>query len=127
MRETGVIFALIRDKKILMQQRDEHCPKFPLMWCLPGGGSEEGESREETLLREVKEEYDIDLELSQCTHFMDYNDGADNVYICKINSNQEPRLGEGKAMKWMTIEEIEQLDLGFHQAGIIPVLKTVTM
>lgn len=123
MIETGVVFAIIRDNKILMQQRDENCKKFPLMWCLPGGESEKGENQETTLLREIKEEYDLDLKLEQCNHLMDYNNGADNVYLCKINPNQEPKLKEGLAMKWMTIDEIEKLELGFHQEGIVPILK----
>ena len=128
MVETGVIFALIRDNKILMQQRDENCKKFPLMWCLPGGGGEEGESYETTLLREIKEEYNLDLELAQCVYLMDYSNGADNkVYICKINSDQEPKLREGLAMKWMAMDEIEKLELGFHQEGIISALKTVML
>ena len=125
MEKTGVIFALICDEKILMQQRDGNCKQFPFMWCLPGGESEEGEHCEVTLLREVKEEYDIDLKIEQCRHFMDYNGGNDKVYFCKINSNQEPKLKEGLAMKWMMINEIEKLKLGFHQEGIIPVLKTL--
>lgn len=126
MKETGVIFALIRDNKILMQQRDENCKKFPLMWCLPGGVKEEYDNTyEDTLLREVKEEYDVDLILEQCTHLMDYNNGADKVYVCKVNSDQEPKLREGLDMKWMTIGEIEKLELGFHQEGIIPILKMV--
>ncbi len=125
MKETGVIFCLIRDNKILMQQRDENCKRFPLMWCLPGGVKEHyDKTYEDTLLREVKEEYDLNLKLTQSTYLMDYNDGADKVYICKINLDQEPTLKEGLAMKWMTINEIEKLELGFHQEGIIPVLKT---
>ena len=123
MQKTGVIFALIRDNKILMQQRDENCKKFPLMWCLPGGMRDEGEDYEVTLLREIKEEYDLDLKLEQCTYLMDYNDGADKVYVCEVNPDQKPKLNEGLAMKWMTITEVEKLELGFHQEGIIPELK----
>jgi len=90
-------------------------------------GGEEGESYEKTLLREVKEEYNLDLQLSQCNYLMDYNDRDDPlcVYVCKINPDQEPELREGLDMKWMTIDEIEKIKLGFHQEGIIPVLKTV--
>ena len=125
MTEPGVVFALIRDNKILMQQRDGNCKRFPFMWCLPGGGNEKDESYEATLLREVKEEYNIDLQLSQCDHSMDYKDENDplRVYVCRINPDQKPELGEGMAMKWMTIDEIEKLELGFHQEGIIPFLK----
>lgn len=108
-----------------MQQRDENCKKFPFMWCFPGGGSDEGEKYGDTLLREVKEEYNIDLDLKQCSYLMDYKDGDDllKVYICRVNPDQEPELREGLAMKWMTVDEIEKLELGFHQEGIIPVLK----
>jgi len=125
MIETGVIFAVIRNNKILMQQRDGNCKRFPFMWCLPGGGSEQGESYEDTLLREAKEEYNLDLQLNQCAYIMDYKDGNDplKVYLCRVTPNQEPELKEGMAMEWMTIDEIEKLKLGFHQEGIIPTLK----
>lgn len=127
MRNTGVIFALIRDNKILMQQRDENCKKFPLMWCIPGGGCEEGENYERALLREVKEEYGIDLKLDQCTHLMNYNTADNRVYVCKITDSQEPKLNEGLSMKWMTIDEVEKLHLGFHQEGIIPNLRKILL
>ncbi len=66
MSEAGVVFALVRDNRILMQQRDGNCKRFPFMWCIPGGGCEQGESYEEALLREVKEEYNIYLDSNQC-------------------------------------------------------------
>ncbi|HEY0908464.1 MAG TPA: NUDIX domain-containing protein [Candidatus Paceibacterota bacterium] len=129
MEETGVVFALIRDNKVLMQQRDGNCARFPFMWCLPGGGSEKGESYEATLLREVKEEYDIDLKPDQCFYLMDYSDGPYplKVYLCKIAAGQDPKLQEGLAMSWMTIGEIEKIKLGFHQEGIIPALRAAVL
>jgi 8-oxo-dGTP pyrophosphatase MutT (NUDIX family) len=126
MPKTGVICALIRDKKVLMQQRDGNCKRFPFAWCLPGGGSEGGEEYIFTLIREVKEEYDISLHPSQCTYLMDYDNGRLNkVFFCRITSDQNPVLKEGLAMKWMTIPEIEDIELGFNQKGIIPKLKMV--
>ncbi len=128
MSKTGVIFALIRDKKVLMQQRDGNSKTFPFSWCLPGGGSEVGEDHITTLIREVKEEYDINLNPSQCTYLMDYDNGRLNkVFVCQINSDQNPVLKEGLAMKWMTIKEIEVMELGFNQKGIIPNLKRVVL
>jgi len=125
MQKTGVIFALIRDNKILMQQRDENSRKFPLMWCIPGGARDESEDYETTLLREVKEEYDLDLKLDQCTYIMDHSGGNNKVYVCKVGHDQEPKLQEGLAMRWMTIEEIEKIELGFNQGVIIQTLKTL--
>ncbi|MFA6338855.1 MAG: NUDIX domain-containing protein [Candidatus Paceibacterota bacterium] len=125
MKETGVMFCIVRNNKILMQQRDGNCKRFPYMWCLPGGTREENESYEVTLLREIKEEYDLDIKNEDCEYLMDYHDGATKVYICKISEKQEPHLKEGMAMKWMTIAEIEKLHLGFDQNKIIPFLKKV--
>ena len=124
---TGVIFVLVRDNKILMQQRDGNCRKFPFRWCIPGGGTEADEDYETTLLREVKEEYDIDLKLSDCRHFMsiDTDDGHSEVYICNVGQDQTPILQEGMAMKWMTLEEIEKLDIAFQQEDIVTALKSI--
>ncbi len=78
-------------------------------------------------MREIKEEYNLDTVLDQCSYLMDYHDGADKVYLCHVDNNQEPKIGEGLSMKWMTINEIEKLEIGFHQEGIIPVLKNIVM
>jgi ADP-ribose pyrophosphatase YjhB (NUDIX family) len=125
MKKTGVTFVLVRDNKILMQQRDENCKKFPFKWCIPGGGSEKNEEYETTLLREVKEEYDINLKLSDCYRFMevDNQSGHSEVYICNVGHDKIPILQEGIAMKWMTIEEIENTELGFDQESIVVALR----
>lgn len=116
-KETGVIFVLVRDNEILMQLRDGNCTKWPYHWCIPGGGNEPGEDFETTLLREVKEEYDIDLKISDCQFIMTHEvgDGISHVYLCKIADDQNPVLQEGLAMHWMSLQEIEKLELGFQQ------------
>ena len=42
--------------RVLMQERDEHAPVWPDMWCFPGGGLEPGEEPVAGAVRELAEE-----------------------------------------------------------------------
>ena len=42
--------------RVLMQERDEHAPVWPEMWCFPGGGLDRGEEPVEGACRELAEE-----------------------------------------------------------------------
>lgn len=60
-----VTCAVIRDgEQYLICQRSEKM-KSPLKWEFPGGKVEEGESLEECLLREIKEELDIKITIER--------------------------------------------------------------
>jgi ADP-ribose pyrophosphatase YjhB (NUDIX family) len=54
----AVIVAIIDDEKILLTKREDF-----EVWCLPGGGVEDGESLAEAGIREAKEETGLDVEL----------------------------------------------------------------
>jgi len=56
----AVIVAVIDDGKILLTKREDF-----EVWCLPGGGVEEGESLAEAGIREAKEETGLDVELTR--------------------------------------------------------------
>src|SRR5512134_1602301 len=56
----AVIVAVIDDGKVLLTKREDF-----EVWCLPGGGVEEGESLAEAGIRETKEETGLDVELTQ--------------------------------------------------------------
>jgi ADP-ribose pyrophosphatase YjhB (NUDIX family) len=55
----AVIVAVIDDNKILLTKREDF-----EVWCLPGGGVEDGESLAEAGIREAREETGIDVELT---------------------------------------------------------------
>jgi len=54
----AVIVAIIENGKILLTKREDF-----EVWCLPGGGVEQGESVAEAGVREAKEETGVDVEL----------------------------------------------------------------
>lgn len=90
---------------------------FPNHWDLIGGHVEEGETPEEALVREVKEELDIDLK--EYSFFKIYEcltgDAYENtkyIYSGKINIPiEEVTLLEGERPQYFTREEI--LDVKF--------------
>jgi len=56
----AVIVAVIEEEKVLLTRREDF-----EVWCLPGGGVEEGESLAEGAIREAKEETGLDVELTR--------------------------------------------------------------
>jgi 8-oxo-dGTP pyrophosphatase MutT (NUDIX family) len=56
----GVIFAIWDGKNICLEDRIEPGHRLTGYIIIPGGGIEEGENEEETLLREMREEYGVE-------------------------------------------------------------------
>src|SRR5512142_962305 len=56
----AAIIAVIQDGKILLTKREDF-----EVWCLPGGGVEDGESLAEAAIREAKEETGLYVELTR--------------------------------------------------------------
>jgi 8-oxo-dGTP diphosphatase len=66
----GAVAIAMRDGKMLVIRRSRQVVA-PLVYCFPGGGIEDGESEEEALVRECREEIGVTLtpirRLWQCT------------------------------------------------------------
>jgi ADP-ribose pyrophosphatase YjhB (NUDIX family) len=60
MPSLAAIVAIIDNGKVLLTKREDF-----EVWCLPGGGVEDGESLAEAAIREAKEETGVDVELTR--------------------------------------------------------------
>jgi len=54
--EYAVVIVVDQEGALLLQLRDELAPRYPGVWCLPGGRCEPGETPEQAALRELWEE-----------------------------------------------------------------------
>lgn len=62
MRKISAVIFYTQDNKVLLMQRTDDAPIYPGYWSLVGGHMENKETPEETLIREVKEELEINIE-----------------------------------------------------------------
>ena len=106
----GVAALIWKDGKFLICQRPAHKARG-LLWEFVGGKVEAGESREQALKRECKEEMNIQItvgeKFAEVTH--EYSDIA--VHLTLFNSaiaSGEPQLLEHNAIMWITPEEIPE-------------------
>lgn len=127
MRTIEVVAAVIvRDGMILCVQRPEHTKEYvSLKWEFPGGKVEVGESREEALVREIREELAVDIEVSEFLMTVEhtYPDFhlTMHVFKCALQSG-EIVLNEHVDAKWLTVEELGSLDWA---AADVPVIKSL--
>ena len=100
----GEIFLLHRD--------DTPNIEVPNKWSFVGGALEEGETPEEGILRETKEE--IDFDVKDISLFKEYDDHEIRryVFVGTIDKEiSELTLTEGDNMNFFTIEEALKMDI----------------
>lgn len=113
------------DGSILMQLRDDGrgVPiPFPNMWNFPGGAVEPHETPLECAIREIAEEFKIQIDPAICHEIWRYTHehaAIDHIFLCAVSADIEPILHEGAAWAWMKLDKIAELELGFEQAKIL--------
>lgn len=126
------------DGQILIGKRWERTRAFPGYWCLAGGMIEAkcdnhpGERIEETALREVKEETNIDLMEHQLRLFdvnshPDLDPRAHTLNVCYwavVDFEQEMAAQAGDdlvELRWISADEVPDYEFAFnHGCEIIP-------
>ncbi len=123
---TEVVAALIWEgDRFLICQRPAHKARA-LLWEFVGGKTEEGESSEEALIRECKEELDITVDVGNV--FMDvvhtYPDLMVNLILfhCTI-AEGTPKMLEHNDLRWITVDEINNFNFCPADVEILEKLK----
>ena len=125
MKTVKVVAAVIlQGDEIFATQRGYG--EFKGSWEFPGGKIETGETPQEALKREIKEELDIDIEVGRLLQVIDYDYPEFHLemhcFICGIKFGQL-MLKEHEAARWLTEKELNEVEWLPADVGLVPKLK----
>lgn len=84
-------------------------------WEFPGGKIEPGEAYDAALIREIKEELDVDIVVNEHVITIDYKgyekfDLTMHCYLCSLANDSNITLVEHEAAKWLSKDSLYSVD-----------------
>lgn len=122
MKTINVVAAVIfKDDKVFATQRGYG--EFKDGWEFPGGKVEPGESPEDALRREIREELEVDVNVGDLIETIEYDYPAFHLsmkcFACTI-AGGSPHLLEHEAAKWLTSMQLCSVDWLPADVTLIP-------
>ncbi|MDQ6480414.1 (deoxy)nucleoside triphosphate pyrophosphohydrolase [Dyadobacter sp. LHD-138] len=107
--------------KVLAGQRSAAL-SFPLQWEFPGGKQEENETDEETLVREILEELNVEIDIIQKLPVTTKDQGWREIilvpFVCKLRTH-DIVLSEHEQISWLEPQDLPTLDWTEADLGVI--------
>ncbi|WP_026664816.1 (deoxy)nucleoside triphosphate pyrophosphohydrolase [Butyrivibrio sp. FC2001] len=112
MKTVKVVAAVIyKEGKVYATQRGYG--EFKDGWEFPGGKIEEGETPEQALVREIKEELNTDITVGRFIGDVEYDYPKFHLdmqcFLCEIKAGTL-ELKEHEAAKWLSADEVYSVD-----------------
>jgi mutator protein MutT len=115
----GIGAVIVSEGKILLEKRGNEPGRG--QWSIPGGLVELGESTEQTLVREVREETGLEVESAELIDVVGnaVRDEAGKIeyhfviidYLTKIKGGTLKAGTDAEELKWVELAEVEKCDL----------------
>ncbi|HYD32239.1 MAG TPA: (deoxy)nucleoside triphosphate pyrophosphohydrolase [Azospirillaceae bacterium] len=115
------------DGRVLLAQRPPG-KSLAGLWEFPGGKVHEGESPEAALVRELKEELDIDTSSSCLAPFTFASHRYDTfhllmpLYVCRVWKGTA-RPMEGQAVKWVAVSKLHEYPMPPADVPLVAMLR----
>ena len=111
---------IVKDNKVFATQRGYG--EFKDGWEFPGGKIELGESAQEALVREIREELDVDIRVGKLLETVEYDYPEFHLtmhcFICELLS-EEIVLKEHEDARWLKKEELDSVGWLPADVGVI--------
>ncbi len=125
MKTVNVVAAVIRDgRKIFATQRGYGDYKDG--WEFPGGKIEPGETPQQALAREIREELDIRIAVGEFLAGVEHDYPAFHLsmqcFWCTLVDGT-PVLKEHEAARWLNPEELDSVDWLSADRSVIPLVQ----
>jgi 8-oxo-dGTP diphosphatase len=107
----AVVAAVIEKDGSFLVTRRQSGVHLAGMWEFPGGKINPGETHEQALRRELREELDTDVQVNELAHYTvhGYDDRTVSLYFyrCTLHGTPAPQLGQ--QMRWVQRQELPTL------------------
>lgn len=125
-----VAAALIwRDNKFMICQRPAH-KSNALLWEFVGGKAEKGESIEDALIRECREELDVKVKVNDIFYEVDHTYPDITIHLTLFNAEiaeGEPKMLEHNDIKWISPNEIDEFNFCAADKDILKKIKEIEL
>ena len=115
---TSIIFVNDQHQVLLFLRDDKPTIPYPNMWDVPGGHVDDGETPEQCIVREMKEEMDLTLEEFERFSIMEFTDRVEYTFWKRADLEiKKIDLQEGQRLKWFAELEAKNtmLAYGFNE------------
>lgn len=117
---------IIHENKIFATQRGYG--EFKDGWEFPGGKIEPGETPQQALIREIREELDTEIEVGELVDTVEYDYPAFHLsmdcFLCRVKSG-DLVLKEHEAARWLSPENLNSVDWLPADEGLIRKLSSL--
>ena len=124
----AIITAINEDGEPIIFATQRGYGDFKGGWEFPGGKIEEGETPQEALVREIKEELETEISVGELIDTIEYDYPTFHLsmdcFWAKIVSG-ELVLKEHEASRWLTKEEIDSVNWLSADIALIQKIKTI--
>jgi mutator protein MutT len=125
-RRVTLFILMDSDGKIVLQHRDGNAPTKKNMWAFFGGGIDKGETPEQTVRREAREELGIELKNLKFFNRYEFQESygfiEKSVFVAELDNSVEElkkQQEEGDGLGLFSFEETKGLEMSENDMKIL--------